>query len=351
MNANDIAAALLGVIGVNDDEATVKSFLSTGYPPLNYALSSNWNGGLAVGRINEIAGKPSSGKTAIATAAMSDAQKQGGLAFFLDHERSFSLALGQRIGLDPTPGRFIYKQPRTFEESLGVVIKASTIIREKKLIDPEAPICAVFDSLASMVPQSALLDAKTGKEKDFSERNMNDNTALARATSAHFPAFQLHCAELNICAIFLNQVRTNIGGYGSPDTTPGGKAPEFYASQRIMLSAAKIPKGAGATLEIIGSQIKATVIKNKVSRPFATATWRFEFEPDGSGKFNFYHSMLDFLVNEKILSSAAGRVEWKGSKIFTAQLADKLENEGAWGELTALLPKAYEPEIVAEIAA
>ncbi|MCH8476055.1 MAG: DNA recombination/repair protein RecA, partial [Opitutales bacterium] len=181
--ANDIANALAGVIGKNDEESTVRHFLDTGFPPLNHASVSDWDGGFPVGRMIEIAGPASSGKTAIATAAMAAAQKAGGVAGFMDHERSFSLVLAPRLGLDTTPGRFIFKKPRTFEHSLQICIIAANHIRKNKLIPKDAPICWVFDSLASMVPQSALYEMKNGKnvgDKSIADRNMNDNSALAR---------------------------------------------------------------------------------------------------------------------------------------------------------------------------
>jgi protein RecA len=350
-SAADIAKALEGLIGSNDDEATVDTFLDTGYAPLNYALSSRWDGGLAVGRQVEIAGPSTSGKTAIATRAMIAAQKMGGIAGFMDHERSFSGMLAQRIGLDTTPGRFLYKKPRTFEDSLTLAVKAGELIRTKKLIAPEAPICLVFDSLASMVPQSALIDMKTGKDKDMTDRNMNDNTALARATSAHLPAFNLYIEELGICAIFTNQIRMKIGVvYGDPRKTPGGEAPYFYDTQKLMLGAAsKITKGTGENAEVLGVEVQGVVAKNKVSRPFLKASWRFVFQPDGFGKFDIERSLIEFLVKEKLLEDKGqGRVLWDGKAVHKETLARKIEAANALSELHALLPKAYEPPVVAE---
>lgn len=343
-SAEDIAAALVGVIGENDEESTVTQFLDTGYPELNYALSSDWNNGAGVGRIGEISGPPSSGKTAIATRIMASAQKMGGIAGFADHERSFSMRLAPKLNLDTTPGRFIFKKPKTFEESLTMCIFAAKTVREKKLIKPDAPIAWVFDSLASMVPHSAMYDSKTGKEKNAEDRSMHDNTALARATSAAMPAFAQHCEELGICAIFLNQIRTKLGVmYGDPRTTPGGDAPKFYASWRLMLGASSIKKDK----DVIGSQVTANVIKNKIARPFLTATWRFDFMPDGTGRFNTYRSLVEFLDREKALEKKGNYVIWGGKKYFIAPLAEKLEAEGAWDELIALLPKKYEPPVVA----
>lgn len=343
-SAEDIAKALAGAIGDNDEESTVRQFLDTGFPPLNQVCSAKWDGGLPVGRIVEISGPPSSGKTAIATAAMAAAQKAGGIAGFMDHERSFSLRLAPMLGLDVTPGRFVFKKPRTFEQSITMCVKAADHIRSKRLIPDDAPIAWVFDSLASMVPQSVLFDQK-GNEREASERNMNDNTALARATSAHMPAFAQHVEELNICAIFLNQIRTKIGVmYGDPRTTPGGDAPKFYASLRLMLGASQIKKGT----DIIGSEVNGTAIKNKVSRPFLKASWRFMFQEDGTGRFDRERSLVEFLKDEKLIEISGNYLVFQGTKYFPEALARKIEAEGKFDELVKLLPAAYEPPVVAE---
>ena len=182
---------------------------------------------------------------------------------------------------------------------------------------------------------------------------MHDNTALARATSAAFPAFNQYCEELNICAIFLNQIRMKIGViYGDPRTTPGGEAPKFYASQRVMLGAAKkIQKGKGEDAEVLGMEISAGVNKNKVARPFLKATWRFMFQPDGSGRFDVERSLIEFLEGEKILvTGKPGYVLWNGKQVHKEALARAIEKDKAFGELLALLPKAYEAPIAAELA-
>ena len=352
-SAAEIAKSLAGIIGKNDEESTVDTFLDTGYAPFNHALANRWDGGFAIRRIAELSGPPSAGKTAIATCAMASAQRMGGIAGFSDHERSFSQILAPNLGLDCKPGRFVYKMPRTFEESISLCVRAATHIRDKKLIAPEAPIAWVFDSLAQMVPQSALFDMKTGKDRDPSSRNMNDTTALARATSAHFPPFAQYVEELNICAIFLNQIRTKPGVvYGDPRYTPGGDAPKFAASQRVMLGASKIQKGKGAEAEVLGSEITAVCIKNKVSRPWLKATWRFMFQADGSGRFDVERSMIEFLESEKVLATAKpGYVLWEGVQKHKETLARLIEKEGKLKELMALLPAVYMPPVVAEFEA
>lgn len=346
----DLADDFMKMFGGNDDESTVKHFLSTGYAPLDFALSSRYHdGGMPGGRIIEMAGPPSSGKTAIATAVMIEAQRRGGIAAFFDHERSFSQKLGEQMGLDIKPGRWIYKKPRTFEESLALCVQIALHVRKGKRIPAEAPIVFVFDSLASMVPQSVLFD-KDGKERGLDTRNMNDTTALARATSAVFPAFAQYMEELDVTAIFLNQVRTKVGVmYGDPRTTPGGDSPKFYASVRIMLNAAAKIKKAGAKAGDApeAMAISAAVIKNKVSRPFLTASWRFGFQPDGTGKFDVARSSIDFLADQGVLTiPKAGYIEWEGKTLHRDALARFLEQSGRVEELVAMMPANYEPAVV-----
>jgi len=354
-SADDIAKSLFSVIGKNDDEATVKQFLDSGFPPLNNASSADWGGCIPVGRVIEIAGPPSAGKTAIATAAMAQAQAMGGVAGFMDHERSFSLTLAPRLGLDTTPGRFIYKKPKTFEESVALFHLAVKTIREKKLIAKDAPICWVFDSLAAMVPQSILTDSK-GKERSAEDRNMNDNTALARATSAHFPAIAMIAEEYNVAVIFLNQIRTKIGVmFGDPRKTTGGDSPAFYFSQRLWLSASQIKVGT----EVVGMEVTGSYVKNKVARPFAKAKWRFMFQPDGTGRFDRERSTVEFLSELGLLpvvdasgkAVKAGHVFWEGKQIGREALSRKIEAEGPTGfaKLLALLPAKYEPPVAAEV--
>jgi len=345
----DIVNALAGVGLTNDEEATPTKFLDTGFPVLNHASNADWAGGFPVGRVIEIAGPPSAGKTAIATRAMAAAQKMGGIAGFMDHERSFSIKLSPKLGLDNSPGRFIYKKPETFEASIATFHLAVSTIRDKKLIDPKAPICWVFDSLAAMTPYSVIYDDK-GKRRDPNSINMRDKLALATATSVHFPGVTQVAEDYGVCCIFLNQMRTNIGVmFGDNRKTTGGNAPEFYFSQRMWLSSKKIKVGT----DVIGMEVTGQFVKNKVARPYGEAKWRFMFEKDGTGRFDRERSLIDFLEAEGHLTKGRpGYIEWDGKQYSRDQLTDLIRDEGDAGfdKLKALLPASYTPPVVAQIS-
>lgn len=208
--------SLKKVTGGNDTLQGIDLWLDTGLPALNRAISGSYQGGIPGSRITEIFGPSSSGKTLIATKAMISAQQAGGIACFMDHERSFESKLAERMGLSLDEDlNWVYKAPDTFEQSIDLMKEIVNTVRGEELIDPKAPIVFVFDSLASMIPQSRF-------DKAAGENNMNDNTALARATSAHFPAIAQICYRHNVTAIFLNQARTKIGVmYGDPTCVHG----------------------------------------------------------------------------------------------------------------------------------
>lgn len=330
----DLADAMTKAIGPNDENQAPSLFLSTGYPLLNLALSGKYGGGLPMGRIVEIFGPSSAGKTAISTELMVSAQRAGGIAMFNDHERSFDVRLSIKAGLDTDPNKWIFKTPRTFEESLKNSITAANVIRDGKFIPDEAPIVMIYDSLASMVPKSKM-------EKDVDEMNMNDNTALARATSAAFPAFAQWCHECNVLAVFLNQMRTKIGVmFGDNTTTPGGDAPGYYSSIRVKLGKSKMTSGKGSDRIVVGNQIGAETVKNKTYRPYQKVKWNFMFQDDGSGKFDVIGSTIDHLVDTGILKRSMGRIAWvDGSKPYYADLVHKIEDDPtAKEQLFSLLP-------------
>jgi len=343
-----LAAAMEKAGGANADVTGVQGWLDTGYMPLNHAISGDYHGGAPHGRIMEIFGPESCGKTWLATMLMIACQKAGGVAGFHDHERSFIPAIGEALGLDTSPGRWFFKKPITFEESWSTFIKTTTAIRDAKVIDPTAPLVWVFDSLAQMVPAAKLA-------KDVTDLNMNDTTMLSRVCSAVLPGVAMVAERNNVTVIILNQIRQKPGvAYGSPDYAPGGKTRDHACSVRIQLGASRLMKEEGGEKVMIGQEVKAVIIKNKVSRPFAVAKWRFLFGEDGVGRFAVAESLIDFAVAKKLLEVAGSRVIWTdGVSYFKSVLARKLEAEGRVGELEALIVASGakpDEEIVSDVA-
>ena len=323
------------MFGKNDISQGPTTFLNTGYSPLNFAISSDFDHGLPAGRMVEMFGPPSSGKTAIATKVMASAQQAGGLAAFFDHERSFEIKLARGPGFDLSEerGKWIFKTPDTFEEAIAITMRLASFVREQNKISDKAPIVCCFDSLASMVPMS-----KFGK--DVTAMTMHDNTALARATSSSFPALSQTCEKYNMLALFLNQVRQKPGvSFGDPNTTPGGAAPEFYSSVRIRLGASRITAGEGANSQTIGTKVTATCVKNKISRPFRKATWDFMFQEDGSGHFDITRSLINYLVAEGGLEKDGNKIVWPtdGTTHYLKALIKKVDAEGLQPALEAMV--------------
>lgn len=327
---------LKGAFGEKPKERGVTTFLDSGFPPLNKILSGSFNGGFPVGRLIEIFGAESSGKTAISTAAMISAQRLGGIAMFMDHERSFMTHLAQKMGMNVD--ELVLEYPDTFEESVTSALKMIKTIREEKMIEDGAPICLVFDSLASMVPQSKFA-------KEITEQGMNDSLALAKATSSVFPTLALLSEKYNVCVLVLNQEREKPGVmFGDPTTTPGGRAPKFYASIRLQIGGAKIMNGSGKDKEMIGKEVTSKTIKNKITRPFQKTSWRFMFRDDaeGSGYFDVTSSLIEYLIENNLIETAGAYVLWTdGKKYYKKALAKKIDDEGSVDTLKAMLePKA-----------
>lgn len=315
--ANALSAAL-SKGGVKSDEApTYGLHLSTGIPSIDYQVSGKYRGGgFQSGRIIEIAGPPSAGKTLIAQHVMKEAQRAGGAAAFHDHERTFDQDLFASFGGNIEPGIFTYKRPRTFEGSIDSAVDWMTSIRNAKVIPFEAPLVCVFDSLAAMVPAEKLVRSD-GKEieQDGKGANMREKVGLAVATSQELPAFATFVEENNILAIFLNQIRTKPGvSYGDPRYTPGGDSLPFYASVRIYLSRSMDKKGK----DVIGQTITAETVKNKTHRPFLKEDFVFKFRDDGTGYIDVAASMVEHIGAAKLTAlgiQGGAWFTWEGQRI------------------------------------
>jgi protein RecA len=347
--ADDLAKAIMGAVGESDAELEVPGYIDTGYEPLNEILSGDpKNGGVAMGRIFEIFGPSSSGKTWLATQLMKQAQVMGGIALFMDHELTFQQPFAERSGLKTEFPWFIYKRPDTWEASNTMALQAADAIRKSKKLDPLAPIVVVFDSVAAMIPQSVF-------EKGITDYNMNDTTALARVSSTTLKSINQQSAKMNVTIVYLNQIRTKPGVvYGDPTTTPGGSAFEFYATGRLALGKKFIKAKVNGKDEIVGQLMGIETKKNKLARPRQEVDLRLQFLDDGMTTVNLTLSLLDHAVAVgKLKKLSTGRIEWvNGSSYPPGQLADMIDKGGLKTTLLHVIyPNHYPAPTVAPVAA
>jgi recombination protein RecA len=205
-------------------------------------------GGMPRGRIIEIYGAESSGKTTLSLHVIAEAQKKGGTCAFVDAEHAMDPDYAKRIGVDVD--NLLISQPDSGEQGLQIV---ETLVKSEK-ID-----VIVVDSVAALTPRVEI-------EGEIGDQHMG---LQARLMSQACRKLSSIMSKTNTMVIFLNQTRMKIGMvFGNPETTPGGMALKFYASVRVNLSrTAQIKSGD----EIIGNRVKAKVVKNKVAAPFRTA--------------------------------------------------------------------------------
>jgi recombination protein RecA len=338
MSREALALDLDRIIGSGREIEEPLIYLDTGYAPLNHAISGKYDGGVPARKLIEIYGGSSTGKTALATKLMVEAQKAGGYTGFMDWERSFSPPLGVQFGLNIERTHFAYFKPETWEEGNTKALQIAEMLRSKKIIAPEAPIVMVLDSIAAAVPRSVRYDEK-GNRRPIDSYTMNDTTALARVTSTTLKSVKAMTDDLGVTMIYLNQIRTKPGVvHGDPTTTPGGVAMEFYADARLRLTRAQVKDKASG--DFLGQQINVKVVKSKFTAPFKECSLRLMFE-DEAAYFDATASLIEHLNELKLLPKSGNYFTWPdGTNRYLKALAEKVNTEGLVPELVKLLPKA-----------
>ncbi|CAA6817960.1 MAG: RecA protein [uncultured Aureispira sp.] len=315
------------VMRLGDHQVEKVETISTGSVALDVALGTS---GFPKGRVVEIYGPESSGKTTLALHAIAECQKLGGVAAFIDAEHAFDRFYAEGLGINVD--ELIFSQPDHGEQALEIA---------ESLIRSGAIDILVIDSVAALVPRSEIEGEMGDSKMGLQARLMSQ--AMRKLTSV--------ISKTNSCCIFINQLREKIGVmFGNPETTTGGNALKFYASQRL-----DIRRSGGAIKDregkVIGNHVKVKVVKNKLAPPFQIAEFDIMYG-EGISKSG---EIVDLGTEFDILSKSGAWYGYGEGKIAQGREAAKqfmLDNPEVAAEveakIRAKLTGAFEEEEVVE---